>query len=1222
MGQIQSLNDAVKSYHTDLTSREVEIMHGMVHDIMNNVIHQRESLALIFDAVAPILAFRQHLQSIASVVSHEDDKKYFAIASPDTIYHAVVERSALISQCIEQVVRLQAFDESQASGRKAIDLPTMKLSDLSDALSKQKEVLSDWVAQISRSRGLYLLLDLECRHRLKEAEQCIEQALDCFEAVKLQLAEISTDFSLLVNDIGDRYSHLNYEQQMEAETLPQFDQRPSDLLENTIKSLLVSFQDLLQKDTLERDEFGMFPNYLSTINESLRKWFTLNHLESIQTTLLSLCSSAQHQQIDIRSLCSILPFLDQYLSLFLHRLFEAIIQHKSTAKLSRIMCNTFMALLTKGLHLPESHSENDESSAEEAGGLGLADGEGTNDVTDTLDETNDLDDVKASNEPEDSAATQKNPEDKAIENGDDFNGELEDAPNEIEDNMDVNDENEGAEENMGELNGEGDVVDEKLWNPDDNDIREDPNEKTEKNSQNTNASEANEEIVAQDNPDSTPENESSKKKEEPKSNNGPPDAETDEFNEGDDEEDVINDNGLDSYEDNHGIVPKDVAPENELESEELPDSMNLDDDADGGSNDGNEPQFDPHKPELAEENSAEGEESAEPQFDDNEDSLEDGVRLEEMTTSDNEEEHLADDADDVERQGDAMEVDNEPDTSNIGVEENEKENTMTADSTQSAQAKMQEFTSEKNNSSAQSGGKMEQSLDSVGSSSDGDGSAEAENSQSVPMKSLSTDSILEKLFSEPNPLKSLGTALEAWEDRLKIVEESIRSSQDPTQLDIDVDIQADYQHIADGDENYDAQVMDTATHEQLKEFSKGSKMGAQEKHDPTLDKFNKQAKREQPDKKYADSEAFKSTHLPEALADEKVRKPKPDEPLEANGSESNDTPERLPQQKESGKRKEGEKKSAIELQNDESEMEDVLPTPFKEPAEMIKSLKAWDKYSQATQDLAFNLCESLRLILEPTLASKLKGDYQTGKRLNMRKIISYVASQYKKDKIWLRRTKLAKRSYQILLSIDDSKSMAESKSTDLAFESLALLSKALTLLEVGEMGVVCFGEKVDLVHAFNDPFSDESGNKMVDCFTFAQQKTDIRLLMDQANELLKNARMSASSGPTDLWQLHVIVSDGIMDDHNTIRDLVRQAIQERILIVFVVLDQRAERDSIMQMTNVTYRVDPKSGKSKLELSQYMETFPFEYYIVLKDIKELPSVLADTLRQYFMFVANS
>jgi midasin len=59
------------------------------------------------------------------------------------------------------------------------------------------------------------------------------------------------------------------------------------------------------------------------------------------------------------------------------------------------------------------------------------------------------------------------------------------------------------------------------------------------------------------------------------------------------------------------------------------------------------------------------------------------------------------------------------------------------------------------------------------------------------------------------------------------------------------------------------------------------------------------------------------------------------------------------------------------------------------------------RYEALTSDLAADLCEQLRLILEPTLATKLQGDYRTGKRINMKKVIPYIASQFKKDKVSL-----------------------------------------------------------------------------------------------------------------------------------------------------------------------------------------------------------------------------
>lgn len=53
--------------------------------------------------------------------------------------------------------------------------------------------------------------------------------------------------------------------------------------------------------------------------------------------------------------------------------------------------------------------------------------------------------------------------------------------------------------------------------------------------------------------------------------------------------------------------------------------------------------------------------------------------------------------------------------------------------------------------------------------------------------------------------------------------------------------------------------------------------------------------------------------------------------------------------------------------------------------------------------------------------------------------------------------------------------MADNRSKELAFESVALISKALSLLEAGQLGVVSFGENVQLLHPLHDTFNDTSG---------------------------------------------------------------------------------------------------------------------------------------------------
>lgn len=304
-----------------------------------------------------------------------------------------------------------------------------------------------------------------------------------------------------------------------------------------------------------------------------------------------------------------------------------------------------------------------------------------------------------------------------------------------------------------------------------------------------------------------------------------------------------------------------------------------------------------------------------------------------------------------------------------------------------------------------------------------------------------------------------------------------------------------------------------------------------------------------------------------------------------------------------------------------------------QPSEGAHNL--WRLYESLTQALSYALCEQLRLILEPTLATRLKGDYRTGKRLNMKKIIPYIASEYTKDKIWLRRTRPSQREYQVFLVLDDSRSMAESHSIHLAFETLALVSKALNRLEVGEIGIAKFGETVDVLHQFDDgPLTDQAAVHVMSAFTFNQKATNMLALVETSLKVLEAARESrstTSSSIADLWQLEIIISDGLCQDHEKLRAVLRRAQEQRIMMVFLIVDSlhpnvvsskagseaggmSASQNSILSMNQVSYKnVD---GRMELQMQRYLDTFPFDYYVVLRDVEALPEVLSGTLRQFF------
>ena len=294
--------------------------------------------------------------------------------------------------------------------------------------------------------------------------------------------------------------------------------------------------------------------------------------------------------------------------------------------------------------------------------------------------------------------------------------------------------------------------------------------------------------------------------------------------------------------------------------------------------------------------------------------------------------------------------------------------------------------------------------------------------------------------------------------------------------------------------------------------------------------------------------------------------------------------------------------------------------PTTSPRNPEEARRLWFHYESLTRSLSLSLTEELRLILAPTLATKLRGDFRTGKSLNIKRIIPYIASQYKRDKIWMRRSVPSKRNYQIMLAVDDSKSMGESGSGQLAFETLALVSKSLSMLEVGEICVVGFGESVIVTHEFDAPFSSDAGAQIFEHFTFQQTTTNVRKLVAESISLFRSARAKSRSGSTDLWQLELIISDGVCEDHEGIRRLVRQAQEERIMIVFVIVDA-LRGESIMDMSEAVFE-DDGVGESKLRIRRYLDGFPFGYYLVVGDVTELPGVLATALRQWFAEVVET
>ena len=83
---------------------------------------------------------------------------------------------------------------------------------------------------------------------------------------------------------------------------------------------------------------------------------------------------------------------------------------------------------------------------------------------------------------------------------------------------------------------------------------------------------------------------------------------------------------------------------------------------------------------------------------------------------------------------------------------------------------------------------------------------------------------------------------------------------------------------------------------------------------------------------------------------------------------------------------------------------------------------------------------------------------------------------------------MRKLAAQVVIAVDDSKSMRENKCGIFAMEAVTLVSKALGRLEVGEVSVVGFGGagSTKALHPLNRPFTDSDGPRILSQLHFDQ----------------------------------------------------------------------------------------------------------------------------------------
>ncbi|KAI0431499.1 hypothetical protein F5Y09DRAFT_354913 [Xylaria sp. FL1042] len=476
--------------------------------------------------------------------------------------------------------------------------------------------------------------------------------------------------------------------------------------------------------------------------------------------------------------------------------------------------------------------------------------------------------------------------------------------------------------------------------------------------------------------------------------------------------------------------------------------------------------------------------------------------------------------------------------------------------------------------------------------------------QDLPMETDAND-ITES--TQSHPFKALGDALEKWHKQqreIKAAQENQAQKQPDTEQDTKIQ---EFQHLENDEAAADTQAMGDATEEQTQQIDDAMAIDDDENQPPNshvlpedndtqeeddikeMDTSKTGEQQTTRDEQQQERDAGVTTHQGAYKRD--MTPPQNGAPISEDIEET--------------------------IQETSTQLSSTHLEPELHLRDYEESMQQWTTFQSKTHPLSLSLTSQLRLILTPSQSTKLSGSYRTGKRLNIKRIIPYIASSYKRDKIWMRRAIPTKRSYQILLCVDDSKSMGESSSGELALESLVMVSRALTMLEVGEIGVVGFGANVFTAHEFSEPFaSHDAGAKVLQRFSFQQDYTNIQFLVRQTIERFRLARQqSTSRGSEDLWQLALILSDGLTpsSEHEDIQVLLRQAMEERIMIVFIIMDDTTKKkeQSVLKLKKVKFL-----SNDEIKTEYYLDTFPFQYYLVVHNLEDLPGALAGLLRTWF------
>ena len=1324
--KLQVLKELSKSYSQDLTSLEVRQALGYCQYILFFQIEQRANVDSWFEQFEKLSIHSFNFAKLPKIYSDSKNKESISQVEEQSVRtfseqtfikswtlkqkHIVDNFCELLEQYSILVKSVENKETQRESSQMLINMEKLvaKLSNCNEVLKQQLSFFENLELKALENdfQTLFSFVDCNLIDNNFNVIETVVNELSNKILSKLPLS-LSNSMSVFVEQVSkevsfyrEKLKEKKFARESKEKTDPnEFAKQFVETYEIIISQILIAVQNLMGKEDKkqkekeekedkeeeeeeEEEEIDLsLPESFSQLSNSIKslKIEKLNaSLEKIKKMTGEFCNKQSNVEekwfiefFAFSLLSDLHPLLEQFRRIHGDLIYRGILFNKATSKLSYILVGIFSTLFRQGYCNSKDEEEGTDIGEMNFEGTGMGEGKGKKDVSDQIEDPEEQlggnKDEKQENNDEDIKE-----EEKGIEMENDFEAEMFDQDEKQEKNEEEEDEEEkSADREMGDIESEEEnVVDEKLWDNDEENDDEEKDKKDEKFEKDapleddgkqeteTQAKQEEENEKNDKNDNDAKEKKDKENKQEDDGKKGEEEQAVDKQEEGmgdeSSEEENFNpqdaqkteENQVDMQDENEFEIPENL----ELEdgAEEGPEDMNLEDegddeDGDEGEEGEEEKQEDLEFPDKQENEDDQDEQKSEGDEKDAEDVQElqkDGEDPQE--DEEKEKEKIDDNVTQQPYKTEQLEnpfgvKDQKGETNEIQEEENEK-NQQTDNETQGVP---------KENEEAKQDVKENQF------------------SEFNQVEANTTEDIEKAKNREmPNPLRDLASALQFLKENLNVAPDTNPENKNENQneeeniKEQEEEVKSKQYEFSD-EKNENAQTLAPATEQQMKDsMTKPEKDEEAEEDDKEMvqEDENEQDNQKKTEKDQAEEEKGKQQKGAKNPPQNNFDFPKEEEKEEQMEDEN----QQIDQEEISNKNEDdlielekmkqinehNQKKLSSQIEEKMEELEDKLikseieqmegeiPS-FEEVMNLREQLKKdlaedhhnqkksdemWRKFERVTSHLSQQLCEQLRLILAPTLATKLKGDYKSGKRINMKKIIPYIASQFKKDKIWMRRTKPNKRQYQIMLAIDDSRSMADNGKGQLALEALTTISKALSKLEVGEVSVLSFGTQVKLLHGFDMPFTDQHASRVISEFNFKQNDTNMQLLMQKIVPIMELAKQQSSSSFLDNLQLAFIISDGILESRgNQLKRWIREAAEKNILIVFILIDnnknETGKSESVLDIQSIEFVGE------KMVKSLYIDKFPFPYYIILRNLENLPEILADSLRQWFEMTNN-